>query len=132
MNIKGEISILINRESTTIEIRDKEACTIFAQITLTPDQLSSALSRLSQTPCEIKVGGLEKIGKVHENGTLEFEIPENIASKKNDDDLHKVATSLLKDGWVADKYFSSQRTFFTKDGKPHARCTIRRWVDKTY
>ena len=63
MKIKGNISILINQEHTTIEIHDADASIKFLSIQLSPEQLSSALSRLSQVPCVIDLRGLDKIGK---------------------------------------------------------------------
>jgi len=78
--------------------------------------------------CEIEVRGLEKIGKKHENKRFEFEIPRDLASSRNESELQKLAQSLLKDGWIAERYFSSQDSFFKKDGVQYARCTIRRWV----
>ena len=128
MKLEGRISMLINREGTTIEIEDENANARFLKITLTPEQLSAALSRQMSIECEIEVRGLEKIGKVHENKSFEFEIPNELSSSRNESELHKLAQSLLSDGWIADKYFSSQNSFFKKDGVQYARCTIRRWL----
>jgi len=128
MKVEGRISILINRENTTIEIQDEKANARFVTVTLTPEQLSAALSRQMAVECELVVKGLEKVGKKHENKYFEFEIDENIRSSKYENELHKIAESLLTDGWVADRYFSSQNSFFKKDGKQYARCIIRRWI----
>ncbi len=128
MKLTGKISILINQDKTTIEIRDANANVKFASITLTPEQLSAALSRLSNVTCEIEVAGLEKVGKKHEVDSFEFEIPKKLYSSSNEDELHKLAQSLLSDGWEADKYFGSHNSFFTRNNVHHARCTIRRWV----
>lgn len=80
MKIKGKITLLINRESTTIELEDDLACTVFAVIKLTPIQLNCALSRQGYVDCEIEVKGLDKLGKKHENKTFEFEIPSNLSN----------------------------------------------------
>lgn len=128
MKLEGRISIIINRDETTIEIEDENANVRFLKITLTPKQLSAALSRQADVKCEIEVRGLEKIGKTHENRDFEFEIPNGLAGSKNESELHKLAQSLLSDGWIADRYFSSQNSFFKKNGVQYARCTIRRWV----
>ena len=128
MELQGKISVFINREQTDIEVTDESANVTFLRITLTPEQLSAALSRQMRVECKIKVVGIDKIGKKHENKTFEFEIPSNLSSSRHEIELQKIAQSLLKDGWVADKYFSSQNSFFKKDGVQYARCTIRRWV----
>lgn len=127
MKLKGKISILINREHTTIEIEDDNANAMFLTIKLTPEQLSEALSRTMCVDCEIEVKGLEKVGKTHENKTFEFEIPKELASSRNEIKLQELAQNLLTDGWLAEGYFSSQNSFFMKDNKQMARCTIRRW-----
>lgn len=128
MKIEGQISIFINREYTSIEVTDKHSNTRFLDIKLTPQQLNDALSRIGNTECELDVIGLEKIGKKHECKTFEFEIEERLASSTHSDKLYKITEELLTDGWVADSYFGSQNSFFNKDGKQMARCTIRRWI----
>lgn len=127
MKIEGGFSMLINREETTIEIRDKNASITFIRVKLTPEQLSAVLSRQMSVECEVDVYALDKIGKVHENKTMEFEIPESLASSKHANDLQKLAQSELSDGWIAESYFGSQGSFFKKEGKQYARVTIRRW-----
>lgn len=128
MKIQGKISILINRDETIIEIVDDNANTTFCVVKLTPAQLSMALSRQSLIDCEVEVHGLDRIGKTHENKMYEFEIPESLSSSKHEIELQEIAQSQLHDGWKADRYFSSQNTFFKKDGKHFARVTIRRYV----
>jgi hypothetical protein len=131
MKIKGQISILINRESTTIKLVDDDASVTFAVVTLTPEQLSSALSRLVNTDCEIDVNHLNKIGKKMENKSFEFLLPDNFDRYTYTDVLRSIAqdeVNKLGQDWIVDSYFSSQNTFFTKDKKNYVRCTIRRWV----
>ena len=122
-----KISILIGQESTTIEIYDSASSTTFVRVKLTPDQLSSALSRLSHSPCECSVHNLERLGKTHEVTKFEFEIPET-DWKTREKIAKETAEKLCPEGWKSDGYFSSQDSFFTKDGKKMARVTIRRWV----
>lgn len=128
MKLKGRISVRINREETIIEIEDEKANVTFIKAILTPEQLSAALSRQMSVECEIEVKGLDKVGKTHENKRLEFEIPNDLASSRNTEQLHSLAQSILTDGWVADKYFGSQDSFFKKGGVQYARCTIRRYI----
>lgn len=124
MKIKGSISLLINRDETTIELRDVDASVTFAKVTLTPEQLSTALSRLMYVPCIINISQIDKIGKIHENRSFVFEIPKDL---RDDEKLQKIAQGLLTDGWVAENYFGSQNSFFQRDGKYFATVTIRRW-----
>lgn len=133
--MKGKITILINRDSTSIELTDESSGVRFLEITLTPEQLSSALSRLSMTDCEFNTRGLEYIGKKHEHKMFEFKIPENVLVLDKSKDksgyatrLKRYADTLLTDGWEAEGYFGSQNSFFKKDGDNWARCTIRRYV----
>lgn len=130
---KASISVLVSQESTTIELRDGDAGVTFAKVKLTPEQLSMALSRLMNTPCTIDVSNLDVIGKKLEVSNLEFEIPDQNFSlysnrKLGEDNLHKTALSLCKDGWIPDKYYGSQDSLFTRDDKKYAKVTIRRWV----
>ena len=124
------ITILINQDYTMIELYDNTSATCFAEIKLTPAQLSSALSRLGHTPCEIEVFELEKLNKKHEVGKLEFEIPEKYtyARAEKKDELKELANKACPEGWVLANSFNSQDSFFHKDGKYYARCIIRRWV----
>jgi hypothetical protein len=128
MKIKGNISILINQEHTTIEIHDADASIKFLSIQLSPEQLSSALSRLSQVPCVIDLHGLDKIGKKMEHKIFAFKISKEINNSRHAEKLREIAQSLLTDGWIAEGYFASQNTFFERGGKQYARCVIRRWV----
>jgi hypothetical protein len=131
MKLKGKISILINREYTTIEIEDDLASTTFVKARLTPEQLSAVLSRQARIDCELEIRGLEKIGKKHENKYFEFEIQKGLRDSKYSESLRTIAQNLLNnqdEGWIAEGYFSSQNSFFEKDGKQYARCTIRRWI----
>jgi hypothetical protein len=135
----GRITILINPEGTIIEIEDATASVVFARLRLSPEQLSTALGRTAMVKCEIEINGLEKVGKTHENKYFTFEIPADLRSpaaiskyKEKRDSLHSMALAALeKEGlteWQPDNYFSSQNSFFQKEGKSFARCTIRRWI----
>ena len=121
------ISILIGQESTTIEIQDGSSYQTFVRVKLTPEQLSAALSRLSMTPCECEVVGIERVGKNHEHQNFEFEMPKSEWITR-DKIARETAERLCPEGWESDGYFGSQGSFFKKDDKNMARVTIRRWV----
>ncbi len=132
MTIKeGAISILVNREGTTIELTDKTSNTRFAEVKLTNDQLAMALARFGETPCKIDVFGLDRIGKTHEHKNFEFAITRDLEYGGRIPILQKMANELLLEegeGWSTTDTFSSQNTFFEKDGKKYARCIARRYV----
>jgi hypothetical protein len=124
----AKITMLINRHYTEIEIHDADANITLARVKLTPEQLSMILSRQGYIECECNTGELEKIGKKHENKYFDFEIT---YSKSKEDLTLACNEALFQQGmheWESDNYYSSQNSFFSKDGKDYARTVIRRWV----
>ena len=129
----ARITILVSQDSTKIELYDYIAGVTFAEIELTPQQLSQALSRLGYTQCKAKVTALDRLNKLHENKNHEFEIPENCSFyDKTIETVKELAKATCPDGWIPDLYFGSQNSFFKQDGKNMARCVIRRWVEIPY
>lgn len=127
----GRITFLVGQERTTIEVIDNISSTTFCKIELTPEELSSALSRLAYTKCKCEVRGLDRIGKKHENEEFVFSIDKALASSKNSDELYVIAQSRLDsegEGWIAEKYFNSQDSFPIIKGRQFAKCIIRRWI----
>lgn len=125
------ITILINQDYTEIELQERQSNSTFCRIRLTPQQLSSALSRLGYVECESEVYNLDHLGKTHENIKFEFEIP-NKDIRPSNEELIKICLKALKDkgmqDWKPDTYFNGQDSFFTKNGKRYAQTAIRRWV----
>jgi len=133
MKINGSITVLINKESTTIEIWDVDANLLIADITLDPEQLSMALSRLSNTPCkELKINDfcLDKLGKTMIYKSFEFELPDDTDYSNRVERAEEIIKKICPEGWISDNYFDSQNSFFTKNNKQYARCIIRTWVEK--
>ena len=130
MKLKGEITLLVNQDYTTISIKDDTSNQIICEVTLSPEQLSCALSRLANTPCDVEVypKAFDRLGKTMETDRMEFEIPSTLDGRKDMDALVKLANEATPDGWTSDYYFGSQDSFFKRDGKEYARCIIRRWV----
>lgn len=128
MKLKWKITFLANRDYTTIEIEDDDANVNFVKVKLTPEQLSMILWRQACVDCELEVMWLEKVWKKHENKSFEFEIPESLRSSRRTKELNNIANSQLKDWWISNDSYSSQGSFFSKDGKYYARATIRRWI----
>ncbi len=75
MKLDGQITLLINREETVIEITDILSKVTFAKITLTTGQLASALSRSADTPCKINIYALDKVGKMQETKAERNDLP---------------------------------------------------------
>jgi hypothetical protein len=124
----GRITMLISGNETTIELKDADSSITFCKITLTPEQLSEALSRLYYTHCNIEIYGLDKLGKTHENKRFTFELPKDYDKVKLSEYCN---TAMIREGlsdWTSDDYYKSQDSFYRKDGKEYARVTIRRWV----
>jgi len=122
-----KITILFGSDSTTIELHDSPSSTTFLRVKLTPEQLSSALSRLSYTSCEAEISGVDRIGKTLEFKKIEFPLSSN-GTHLLKDTAKKEQYNFISEGWESDCYFNSQDSFFTKDGIQHARVTVRRWV----
>jgi len=123
----GAITMLFKDDGVTIEIRDTKSTKLFVEATLNAKEACQMLSRLANTPCELKTQHLEKVGKKMEMDTLEFEVKDSIYESRINTAV-KQAKQACPSGWEPDENFSSQGSFFTKDGKEYARTTIRRWV----
>jgi len=128
MKLKGRITILVNSNSTTIEIMDESSRTRFVEIQLSPEQLSAALSRESMIECEMEVRGLENIGKKHEVRLVDFEIPKELAKSQYKDELNALLQSKLTDGWIACDSYTSRGSIYEKNGVFYAIATCRRYV----
>ena len=115
----------------TIRVQDEDSRTHFLELSLTLENFALAITGLYGVDCTAEVKHLERVGKVQEMDTLEFEMPQ---SSRFADGIKKIAVELAKEhcpeGWIADEGFNSQNSFFRRDDKDYARTTIRRWVEK--
>lgn len=121
------ITVIANHDYVRIELHDKTASITFAEVTLTPEQFTKAMSSLAYTPCETNVRGLDLVNKKMEWKNFEFEIPNDWMNEKKN--AERIIKDVCPEGWEPSMYFGSQDSFFKKDGKRFARVTIRRWVD---
>lgn len=132
MKIKGRLTILVNGESTTIQISDDNASVRIIEIKITPEELSLLLSRRAELPVQMNVYNLEKVGKTHENMRYMFEIPKEFRSSSKALELTELCIeSLAKENmsdWTPDSYFGSQDSFRESNGKCFANAVIRRWA----
>lgn len=131
MKLDVGMTLLINRDHVRLEIRDNASRVTFVRAILSPDSFMRMMSNQADVKVEgVEIRGLEKLGKEMENKTFEFELPETTWSNQ-DEIACKRAAEVCPEGWIPDLHFSSQGSFFIKDGVSMARCTIRRWIDKT-
>lgn len=126
----AKLTFLVGQEGTIIEIHDSTSGVTFLRAELTPEQLSSALSRLSRTDIhKLELYSLDIVGKKLETDKLAFEIPSELRGSRYADQLHEIALTKLSDGWMPDKYYASQNSFYTdSEGRDFARVNIRRYV----
>lgn len=107
MNVpNSKITIGINQERTEIKLHSGVGT--FARITMTPEQLSMALSRLAYTECEILLTGVENLGKTKVTAKMDFIIPESI--RRDEVAIHGKAIAAAraqgKGDWTVQGYFN--------------------------
>jgi hypothetical protein len=131
MKIDAKITMLFRHDGMDIEIHDDDADVTFCKIHLTQEQTCQALSRLSHTTIDLcEVHALDVVGKKREYDTLEFLFEDHGFYNGRGKRAYEEAQKVCPAGWEASGYFGSQGSFFQKDGKQYASCTIYRWVDK--
>lgn len=137
--MKGKISI--TRPSSgdgdghiSITLADIDAVVQFAQIRMSLADFAQCVTGLSRIDCDIELKNLDKTGKQRIREQIEFELPDDTDSYCSSDQRKAVALNvareLVGDEWEVDGYFGSQDSFFQRDGKPMARTSIMKWVDK--
>jgi hypothetical protein len=130
MRINGEITLLMSEEGMTIELYDSDAKIAFLRIELDQKQTCKALSRVAYTNCKnVEIYGIKNVGKIREVKELVFDMPESTWSNRKEVAQNKVH-QMCPDGWVPETRFSSQDSFFAKEGINYARTIIMHWVDK--
>jgi hypothetical protein len=127
MKTPGEVTILSERDKVVFTVTDEVSRTRLVEFSMTPEQFCAAIGRLACLPVELHIGRLDRIGKKHEHATHEFEIP-TAGYYHRADATKTIGKKTCPEGWVVSDNFNSQNTYFTRDGKSMARCTIRRWV----
>jgi hypothetical protein len=131
MKINGRITILVDRDGTTIEVDDENSSLTFLRIKLTPKQFQAALSKLAYTPCEeTEVFNLNKIGKKMMMKEWKFKVPlymEKLPGEEMKEKLKQYVVKYCPEDCEPDLYFNSQDSFFYIGEDLYARTTIRRW-----
>ena len=130
MNIQAKLTLLVSGDAVTIEVHDAAAAVRFLTLELTPEQFCAVLGRLAMVPCQsAKVTGLDLVGKSHECKNFEFPLPAGVKWRDKEAATTEVQR-VCPDGWEPDLYFSSQDSFFDREGQRWARTMIRRWVER--
>ena len=136
MKINAKLTLLVGAHGARIEIHDDDANITLFSGEMSADSFLAALGRMSHVSFDsAELRGLDRVGKRHENKKHEFALGLNSGEWRKDERLAALrllddGTAGVPDGWVADRYFGSQGSFFEKDDIRWARCTIRRWIDK--
>lgn len=116
------------RKKIKISVRDIDARFEFLELEIDLASFTECLTGLSHVNCDMKVKGLENVGKKRESKTIEFEMSEN--NHRSKEEAIRLSKEVTPDGWICSGYFGSKDSFFRINGKPYARTTISRWVDK--
>ena len=106
---EGKITLLFDDDGLSIELIDGLSTTHFAKVRLNPEQTVKALARLGYCPCEIEVGGLDRVGKKLEHKKFEFEIPKAGEYYLDKDEAARLAKELCPSGWRPGRCFPSCR-----------------------
>lgn len=111
-----------------IELLDDTSRTCVAGIAVPEHDFVAALGRLARVDCRYKHGDLSRVGKQQETIHYTFEVRGDLYDRE-DEELMRKAVSECPKGWVSDKHFGSQNSFFRDGDKQFANCVARRWVD---
>lgn len=109
-----------------ITLTDRGSGITFADVTLTIEEFGSVLSGMSYTHCVTEVGGLDKLGKVHEHKT------EHIPGLGYDtwEQRFEMVKPYETDGWKADSYDLKTLNMHRANREDDTySVTFRRWVD---
>ena len=116
-------------DSISIEIHDDKSNITICRGKITLENYAKVLTGLHGVEFDYEHGDLSKVGKEMEVGEHRFELPSD--SYDREERLRVArdeAIATCPEGWKPDMYFGSRDSFYAKDGKNYARCTIRRWV----
>ena len=123
MNLDIKVNISIGDDVTKIELIDKLSALHFLEIEITNNDFMFALGRRGIIPaanCIIR--NIENVGKQLLIGKMEVEIP-----KRDKKIAYQECLKVCPDGWIVDKYFSTQTSFRYEDKKIFAVATIRKY-----
>lgn len=134
--MKGKIDISRpscgdGREYISIRVKDHTSKVRFLEIEIDLDEFTKALTGMGETPCNIKCRNLNKVGRELISKNVEVEMgddwPTSTSKSLANQRVLKLIEKTGKD-WIIFSGFSSQNSFFKRDGKNYARTSLRRWV----
>ena len=114
----------------TIRIKDAKSLIEFVELEIKLQDFAEAITGLGYVPCSAEVHNLENVGKTYEHDQIEFPLTKINSGKERLKEALKDAEKHCPEGWTCSSYFGSQRSFFYRESKPWAQCSIYRWVDK--
>ena len=131
INFNGRLSFYINDDGIWLEIRDATSGTLLIEGRVSEENTLKVLSRMGHVEMsEAWAGSFERINKVMLMHELVFPVPGEGYGDGRKEEAKRIANEICPKGWVPDNNFSSQNSFFFKDGQRFARTTIRKWCDK--
>ena len=122
-------AILIDQNGKFVEIElyDNENRRLRIEMSIPIEHFAKALSRLVGQRCSVDFHNIDTFNKKAVNETIIFEI-EKCADR---DEAKKKAQSYAEPDEFIDLSFSSQGSFFFKDGKYYAKTYKTKFVDRT-
>lgn len=112
----------------TIRIHDFDSDEEIAKVELShADYLSMQAG--GEMACSAEVSDkINILGKKLESGIHEFQIPFGVQSAMDNlEEVKRLANASMPEGWTPDHEYNN-KSFYTKDGLPHAKVYISRWT----
>jgi len=133
MKLKGKLTISNPRNATSgyvlIKLEDVISNTDI-EVRMSVEDFANALLGRAFQNCELEIVDPSRIGKRFEHMEVVAEMPSNVSYSEQNAVAYEVACKAAPEGWVVSSYFSSQNSFFRKDGKEYCRTQAMRWVDE--
>jgi hypothetical protein len=129
-NPKLKAEVTITRSSSDvirIVIRDETSFTTFVELEMKPEEFAMAVTGLSYRPAEMKVRGLEHVGKTRINEKRQIVCPLKTYDKE-------ILVAWLEDhaqedGWILNTYLGSQNSISrNKDGETVLNYSVTKYV----
>lgn len=93
-----------------IRIQDENSRAIFVIAKMSMEEFAHAITGLADRPVNMKVRGLENVGKMKEQKELVFPISSYAAHNEAEEKCQQYTD----EGWKANNYFRSQKSFFSE------------------
>lgn len=114
-----------DRDYVSIRLRDDASGVTFAEVEVSYEEFTRALSSMAERPCVIETRGCEKIGKTMEIKHVTYDLPAGMYEKGK---IRAALATLTKpdseDGWRPE----IESALSTQQPHGRARVAFRRWV----